>query len=76
MSKNRKITADDLEIELDDHTDQQLCLKFTREENYNKAIIKVLSVSKGNISIRTRLLGTSRPTLYSLAKHHKMNIEK
>ena len=76
LSEKLKIKADNLEIELDDHTDQQLDLKVIREENDKKVIIKALSVSRGNIGETQRLLGISRPTLYGLAKQYKINIEK
>ena len=76
LSEKLKIKADNLEIELDDHTDQQLDLKVIREENDKKVIIKALSVSRGNIGETQRLLGISRHSLYGLAMQYKINIEK
>ena len=76
MSDKRKISVTDLEIDPDHQDDPQLDLKTIREENDKKAIIKALSLSNGNISEMSRLLGISRPTLYGLAKQYNINIEK
>lgn len=76
MSDKRKISVTDLEIDPDHQDDPQLDLKTIREENDKKAIIKALSLSNGNISEMSRLLGISRPTLYGLANQYNINIEK
>lgn len=76
MSDKRKISVVDLEIDLNDHIEPQLDLKSIREENDKKAIVKALSLTNGNISEMSRLLGISRPTLYGLAKQYNINIEK
>lgn len=76
MSDKRKISLTDLEIIADTNDEPELNLKTIREENDKKAIIKAQSISNGNISEMSRLLGISRPTLYGLAKQYNINIEK
>lgn len=76
MSEKRKISMNDLELVVDNQDEPQLDLKSIREENDKKAILKALSLSNGNISEMSRLLGISRPTLYGLAKQYNINIEK
>lgn len=45
-------------------------LRALRDETERRALIDALSRSGGNLSATARLLGVSRPTLYSLLRQH------
>ena len=45
-------------------------LRVLRDETERRALLDTLARSGGNLSATARLLGVSRPTLYSLLRQH------
>jgi two-component system NtrC family response regulator len=75
MADGRLITARDLELEPVDAElgeDQPLNLKEVRARCEREAILRALSRCGDNVSQAARLLGVSRPTLYSLFQKYDM----
>ena len=68
MTDGPQITATDLEITIrpDDDESMPLNLKQARDEAELKAITHALARADNNLAHAARLLGISRPTLYSL----------
>lgn len=50
-------------------------LRVLRDETERRALIDALARSGGNLSATARLLGISRPTLYSLLRQHGIRAE-
>lgn len=71
LSDNPLISLEDLELKesADDHS-MPLNLKSVREAAELAAIKRVLHHTDGNISEASKLLGITRPTLYSLLEKH------
>lgn len=76
LSDQRHITLNDLQIDCDVGSQDNLNLKEIRQVNDKSTIVKALKQSGGNISETARLLGISRPTFYGLVKQYNINIEK
>ena len=74
MAEGTRLSAADLD--LDDKEDGTLALnlKFAREEADRKAIRLALARTENNISLTSKLLGVSRPTLYDLMKQYGIEI--
>ncbi|MCP5321403.1 MAG: PEP-CTERM-box response regulator transcription factor [Pseudomonadales bacterium] len=66
MADNTYITAEDLELEAEEHEPTPLNLKQVREDAERRAILRALGSVDSNISEASKLLGVTRPTLYSL----------
>ncbi|MET0093394.1 MAG: PEP-CTERM-box response regulator transcription factor [Sedimenticola sp.] len=70
MADGNQITPEDLELD-DGEEALPLNLKEVREEAERKAIIRALNYTDNNISQTAKVLGLTRPTLYTLMeKHH------
>ncbi|MET0093074.1 MAG: PEP-CTERM-box response regulator transcription factor, partial [Sedimenticola sp.] len=70
MADSNQITPEDLELDEGEET-LPLNLKEVREEAERKAIIRALNYTDNNISQTAKVLGLTRPTLYTLMeKHH------
>jgi transcriptional regulator of acetoin/glycerol metabolism len=48
-------------------------LQEARDEAERKALSSALALSAGNLSAAAKILGVSRPTVYSLLKQHNVN---
>lgn len=66
MAEESLITLNDLEMDGDNHAALPLNLKEVREAAETLAIKRALNFSNHNISNAAKLLGITRPTLYSL----------
>ncbi len=66
MSDSNKIGATDLHLEQSQLDEMPLNLRQVREVAESKAIQRAIVLSNGNISKASKLLGVTRPTLYSL----------
>lgn len=66
MSDAVQITASDLQIAEEELHEMPLNLRQVREAAESRAIQRAIALSDGNISQASKLLGVTRPTLYSL----------
>lgn len=75
MADSRQISARDLDLAVGDETEAAfpLNLKQVRDEAELKAVTRALARADNNLAQASRLLGISRPTLYSLLE--KFNID-
>lgn len=71
MADDKQVNPDDLEL---DHTpvlmDDALNLRQIRDNAEKSAIIQAVSAAQHNMAKASRLLGVSRPTLYSMMEKH------
>lgn len=72
MADGNCITLEDLELQSPDEQPSPLNLKQIRENAERQAIIRALQHSNNSISDTARLLGITRPTLYSLLEKYDM----
>lgn len=72
LSDNYLITTEDLEISEQTENSMPLNLKTVRDAAEVSAIKRALHYSDYNISETSRLLGVTRPTLYSLLEKHDL----
>ena len=72
MSESSRLTAADLDLAEPD--DAGINLKTAREAADRIAIRKAIARSDGNVSVASRLLGVSRPTLYDLMKQYGLEV--
>jgi len=72
LSDNHLVTLEDLEIEDSVEHAMPLNLKAARDSAESTAIRRALSHSDGNISEASKLLGITRPTMYSLLEKHNI----
>jgi len=72
MADSNYITAEDLELEPADAEPVPLNLKQVREEAELRAIQRALQTADDNISEAAKLLGVTRPTLYSLVEKYNL----
>ncbi|MCW8881882.1 MAG: PEP-CTERM-box response regulator transcription factor [Sedimenticola sp.] len=70
MADNAMITLDDLELDFTEEDSMPLNLKQVRGEAERKAILRALNHSDSNISDTAKILGVTRPTLYSLMEKY------
>ena len=75
MVDGQQITARDLDLSVGTDTDDSLPLnlKQVREEAERKAVTRALARSDHNLAYASRLLGISRPTLYSLLEKFEID---
>ncbi len=75
MADSQQISARDLDLAVGDETEAAfpLNLKQVRDEAELKAVTRALARADNNLAQASRLLGISRPTLYSLLE--KFNID-
>ncbi len=74
MSDDQYISADDLQLEQNEHTNMPFNLREVRDKAEVETILRAITYCDSNISKAAELLGLTRPTLYSLmAKHHIEN---
>jgi len=78
MTEGKKITAQDLGIRPNKDTEDSLPLnlKNVREEAEKKAITRALMQTEYNMAKAAKLLGVTRPTLYTLANKHHIQAPK
>jgi len=74
MCNGKKISADDLELSINEDQVESLNLKVVRENSDIKAIQKAMAQSNGNVTQAAKILGISRPTFYGLVKQYDMTI--
>ena len=72
MADGKLITAEDLDLLPERDDGGFLNLKAVREVADRNAITRALARSEGNISSAAKMLGISRPTLYDLLKHYRI----
>jgi two-component system NtrC family response regulator len=72
MSEGNQITLEDLELEKTTDLSAPLNLKEVRENAETVAIKRALAYTDNNMSQTAKLLGISRPTLYTLMKKYGM----
>ena len=72
MSENRLLAASDLELAPPDEDLSLYDLRQARARAERDVVQRALARSNGQLSAASRLLGISRPTLYSLLETHGM----
>ena len=72
MADGNYVTAEDLELEHVEAEPAPLNLKQVREEAELRAIQRALVSADDNISEAAKLLGVTRPTLYSLVEKYNL----
>lgn len=72
LSENNLVSLEDLEMEESDTDSLPLNLKAIRETAELNAIKRAFQRTNGNISETAKLLGITRPTLYSLLEKHSI----
>lgn len=70
MADNPLISLEDLELNAPEDEAMPLNLKQVRSEAERKAILRALNHSDANISETAKILGITRPTLYSLMEKY------
>lgn len=73
MSEGTQITAEDLQIEEAQLREMPLNLRQVREAAETRAIQRAIVLADGNISQAAKLLGLTRPTLYSLMDKYSIH---
>ncbi|MGI9302353.1 MAG: PEP-CTERM-box response regulator transcription factor [Gammaproteobacteria bacterium] len=73
MAEGNRITADDLGLDTSKHGLRFLNLREVREKTEKEALQQALTLSEGNISKASQLLGISRPTVYNLMRKHRIS---
>jgi two-component system NtrC family response regulator len=74
MADGKLVTKDDLDMagRGDEPGESHLNLRSAREAADRVAIRRAMTQSEGNISLASKLLGISRPTLYDLIKQYRI----
>ena len=74
MADGKLVTKDDLDMAErgDEPGESHLNLRSAREAADRVAIRRAMTQSEGNISLASKLLGISRPTLYDLLKQYRI----
>ncbi len=75
MSDGALITPLGLDLTEPEDVPDILNLAQAREEAERREIPRALAMVDGNITKAAKLLGISRPTLYDLLKHHKIEVD-
>lgn len=70
MADNALITLEDLELDTTEEESMPLNLKQVRGEAERKAILRALNHADSNVSDTAKILGITRPTLYSLMEKY------
>lgn len=74
MTDDVQISLEDLDLGDNSEAIMPLNLKGVRDMAETQAIRRALSYSNNNISNTARLLGITRPTLYTLFEKHKIDV--
>jgi len=75
MAEGPLVAAADMDLATGEVEDLSLDLRTARSRAEREVLQLALTQSGGNLSTAAKLLGISRPTLYSLAKEHGLAIE-
>jgi len=75
MSEGRLIEAADLELEPVEPQPDDLDLRAARTRAELDVLQKALARSRGRLAHAAKLLGVSRPTLYTLLEAHGLTVE-
>jgi len=70
MAEGRLIEPADLDLKSSDQPTISLDIRIARAKAEREVIQMALAQSNGNISSAAKMLGVSRPTLYSLLEAH------
>ena len=73
MSENTQISPEDLQIDESQLREMPLNLRQVREAAETRAIQRAIVLADGNISQAAKLLGLTRPTLYSLMDKYSIH---
>ena len=77
MADEAQLSPEDLDLELADNEEAfALSLQEVREEAESRAIRRILARVDGNISQAAKLLGVTRPTLYSLMNKYDLTPDR
>ncbi|MGZ8189643.1 MAG: PEP-CTERM-box response regulator transcription factor [Methylococcaceae bacterium] len=76
MTDQSNITFEDLQLERNNHISLPFNLKEVRETAETLAIKRALTHSNNNISNAAKLLGVTRPTLYTLFEKYGIHINE
>ncbi|MFQ5544629.1 MAG: PEP-CTERM-box response regulator transcription factor [Acidiferrobacterales bacterium] len=71
-AEGNRVTAKDLELDIDALKPLSLNLREVREQAERQAIMNALSMDNGNVSKAAGILGISRPTLYDLMNKYDL----
>ena len=74
MADGNKVSQSDLEISSSNDDEQPLNLKQVREKAERTAIITSIRKCENNMAKAARLLGITRPTLYTMVEKYKIRI--
>ncbi|NOZ43452.1 MAG: PEP-CTERM-box response regulator transcription factor [Alphaproteobacteria bacterium] len=74
MCNGKKITADDMELNVEKSELELLDLKVVRENADIRAINRALVQASGNVSRASKMLGISRPTFYGLVRQYNISL--
>jgi two-component system NtrC family response regulator len=72
VSKEIAITPQDMDLDVPVHTDVMTSLKEVRHSIEKQKLIEALKHCNNNISKVARVLGISRPSVYSLRKKYNI----
>ncbi len=79
MADGPQITGEDLNLrqspDAADAEDELASLKEVRNRAEKRALVNVLAATGGNMTEAARVLGVSRPTVYSLLKQHNLRVD-
>ncbi|HEC22541.1 MAG TPA: PEP-CTERM-box response regulator transcription factor [Chloroflexi bacterium] len=77
MAEGGQVTAEDLELTVQGGQRFPFNLREVREQAERSAVVRAVAMADGNLSQAAKLLGITRPTLYSLMdKFHLRNQDK
>ena len=74
LSEGKQITAQGLELSVDNVESQPLNLREVREQAESSALLRALAHAGGNVTQAANLLGITRPTFYALSRKYKLDI--
>lgn len=74
MTDQSNLTAEDLDLEHSDHEEIPLNIKHVREIAETNAIKRALAYTDNHVSNAAKLLGITRPTLYSMLTKYGIEI--
>jgi len=72
MADGPQVSVEDLELSMPDEEPMPFNLKQVREESEKRAILRALNHSEDNITETAKLLGITRPTLYSMMEKYEL----
>lgn len=74
MADDNKVSQQDLQISSNESDQQPLNLRQVREVAERTAIIRAIRKCENNMAKAARLLGVTRPTLYTLVEKYKIRV--